>query len=314
MKAEQIAIIGAGMAGLSCARQLARSGHKPVIFDKGRGIGGRLATRRTPDGLKFDHGAQYLTARGNEFRSLISKTCNAGAADLWDDGSGQERFVGVPGMNAIAKHLGDGLDIRTRAEVNGVCADGNGWSVSVGIQTHLFRHLVITVPAPQACRLLGPDHPFVAELGMVRIVPCLTLMAAFAPDQPKPFCVRCDAEDPIAWIAQNSTKPGRPEPTCWVAQAGSDWSNAHLERDLDEIVDLMLPMLCDRLGADQSAVLHAVAHRWRYAKTTVPLGQSFLRDDDGTLYLGGDWCLGARVEAAWSSGAAIAEDPLKVAE
>ena len=76
----------------------------------------------------------------------------------------------------------------------------------------------------------------------------------------------------------------------------------------------MLPMLCDRLGADQSAVLHAVAHRWRYAKTTVPLGQSFLRDDDGTLYLGGDWCLGARVEAAWSSGAAIAEDPLKVAE
>jgi predicted NAD/FAD-dependent oxidoreductase len=285
-----------------------------VIFDKGRGIGGRLATRRTPDSLTFDHGAQYLTARSTGFRSLIEQTCAVGAAGLWDDGSGREHFVGNPGMNAIAKHLGDGLDIRLRAEVHGVSASGNGWSVSVGTQTHLFRHLIITVPAPQARRLLGPAHPFVAELDRVRIMPCLTLMAAFAPDQPKPFYVRSGAEEAIAWIAQNSTKPGRPEPTCWVAQAGSDWSNAHLERDLDEIAGLMLPMLCDRLGADQSAVRHAAAHRWRYARTTVPLGQSFLRDDEGTLYLGGDWCLGARAEAAWSSGTAIAEDLLKVAD
>ncbi len=308
MTAQLIGIIGAGMAGLSCARIVARAGLSPVIFDKGRGIGGRLATRRTSDGLQFDHGAQYVTARDDRFRALIAQTCAAGAMDRWDDGSGRDHFVGLPGMNTFAKHLCEGLDIRLNSEVTGLLRGEDGWCVSVGAKTHLFRRLVITVPAPQASRLLGQGHPLAAELGIVRLAPCLTLMAAFAPDQPEPFCFRRDPEDPIAWIAQNSTKPGRPNPACWVAQAGSDWSTEHLECNLEEIRDLMLPMLCVRLGADPSEVRHAAAHRWRFAKTTVPLGQSFLRNDDRTLYLGGDWCLGARVEAAWSSGTAIGED------
>lgn len=311
MKPEQIGIIGAGMAGLGCAHKLARAGLNPVILDKGRGIGGRLATRRTSHGLRFDHGAQFFTARDEGFRALVATARAAGAADVWDDGNGQERFVGVPGMSAVAKQIGAGLDIRLNAEVTGIWAGKEGWSVCVGGETLLFRQLIMTVPAPQACRLLGAADPLVAALGKVRIAPCLTLKAALAPDQPEPFRARRDDEDAIAWIPQNGTKPGRPDPACWVAQAGPDWSSKHLDHDLDEVRDLMLPMLCDRIGADPSSVHHAAAHRWRFARTIVPLGQPFLRNDEGTLYLGGDWCVGARVEAAWTSGTAIGADLLK---
>jgi predicted NAD/FAD-dependent oxidoreductase len=95
-----------------------------------------------------------------------------------------------------------------------------------------------------------------------------------------------------------------------VAQASTAFSATHLELDKDAIADLMLPLLLDRLGATAAQVRYAAAHRWRYAQITQALGEAFLRDDTGTLYLGGDWCLGPKVEDAWTSGTAIADDLL----
>ncbi|WP_245969650.1 NAD(P)/FAD-dependent oxidoreductase [Thiocapsa rosea] len=307
---ERIAIVGAGMAGLACARHLADAGYAPVVFDKGRGIGGRLATRRTPDGLQFDHGAQYVTARSTGFDALLKQAQTAGAAALWPDGSDQPHVVGTPGMTGLAKHLGQGLDIRQGTAVTGLHKADRGWTVTLAGETEVFDRVVVTVPAPQVADLLGPEHPFSREVAGVRLDPCLTLMAAFTSDTPQPFIARADADDPLAWIAQDSSKPGRSAAVCWVAQASTDWSTAHLDFAPDNLVSLMLPMLCDRLGADPSTVRYAAAHRWRYARVLVPLGRPFARDDSGTLYAGGDWCLGPRVEAAWTSGDAIARDIL----
>jgi predicted NAD/FAD-dependent oxidoreductase len=157
---------------------------------------------------------------------------------------------------------------------------------------------------------LGPDHPLVAALAPVQMAPCLTLMAAVT--APAPFVTRQDPDDPLAWIAQNSSKPGRPQTdaTLWVAQAGEAFSHAHIEQDAKAIADAMLPLLCDRLGVAQDRVTQATAHRWRYARVTQALGMPFLRSPDAALHLGGDWCIGARVEAAWDSGTAIADDIL----
>jgi predicted NAD/FAD-dependent oxidoreductase len=308
MGAERIAVIGSGMAGLACARCLADAGYAPMIFDKGRGIGGRLATRRLPDGRQFDHGAQYVTARSARFDTLLKQAQAAGAASLWDDGSGQPHIVGTPGMTGLARYLGHGLDIRQGAELTALCKLSRGWALSISGVTKVFDRAVLTLPAPQVTTLLGSEHPLSEELAEVRLDPCLTLMAALNPGAPRPFAVRADADDLLAWIAQDSSKPGRPVQACWVAQASPAWSAAHLDFDPDALVALMLPMLCDRLGADARAVHYAAAHRWRYARVSVPLGRPFARDTTGTLYAGGDWCLGARVEAAWISGDAIARD------
>lgn len=300
-----VAVIGSGMAGLACARALADAGHAPVVFDKGRGIGGRLATRRV-DGLQFDHGAQYVTAKGAGFAAVLDRMMAEGAAARWEDGAANHR-VGVPGMSALAKALGAGLDIRQNAQVTGVVRDGAGWRLRVDDVDHLAARVIITVPAPQVAGLLGADHPLVAALGAVRLDPCLTLMAAAR--GPAPFVSRSDPDDPLAWIAQDSAKPGRPQDvTCWVAQASIAFSMPHLEEDAPAIAARMLPFLCDRLGVAADDVTYAAAHRWRYARVAVPLGQPFLRSDDATLYLGGDWCIGPRVEAAWTSGTAIATD------
>lgn len=308
MQTPRIAIIGAGMTGLACARRLTDAGHAPVVLDKGRGIGGRLGTRRTPDGWQFDHGAQYITASSPGFQALLEQAERSGAAARWADGSGRRHLVGTPGMTGLASYLGRGIEIRQGAEVLALRETARGWELTLAEGTRVFERVVLTVPAPQIEHLLGPEHPLTQTVAEVRLDPCLTLMAAFDPDTPRPFISLADPAGPLAWIAQDSSKPGRPAPVCWVAQASVAWSAAHLELDPDAIVALMLPLLCERIGVTSDTVRHAAAHRWRYARVAVPLGQPFARDHSGTLYAGGDWCLEARVEAAWTSGEAIARD------
>ncbi len=306
-----VAIIGAGISGLSCARQLVQGGLEPVLFDKGRGIGGRVATRRA-DGLQFDHGAQYIKAKGAGFAAVLRDLAALGAVGPWedDDATGPARMVGVPGMSALAKGLGTGLDIRQNAQVTQVTRSDDGWILHTGDVEYLAARVVITVPAPQVAGLLGADHPLVGPLAAVQLAPCLTLMAA-AP-APAPFVIRAEPDDPLAWIAQDNNKPGRPTgaSVAWVAQAGLAFSAKHLEQDPTAIAALMLPLLCDRLRIGTDSVTHAAAHRWRYARVTAALEQPFLRTPDATLYLGGDWCIGPRVEAAWDSGTAIGCDLL----
>lgn len=307
MNRSSIAIIGAGMAGLACARRLQDEGFQPVVFDKGRGVGGRLATRRTDTGLSFDHGAQYVTAKSDGFRSFLDALEHEGFACKWDTDDGS-RIVGQPGMTGIAKGMAKGLDIRLGTRVTAIEETDYGWHLETGTEISHARHLVITAPPVQTTDLLGPEHALAQEIASVAIAPCWTLMAAFPADQPRPFKSRRDANDSLEWIAQNSTKPGRANHACWVAQASPQWSTAHLEKHPDEIGPQMLALLCERLGTDPAAAIHVAAHRWRYARVTSPLGRPFLRNTKGTLYLGGDWCLDARVEAAWASGTAIADD------
>ncbi|TAG11667.1 MAG: FAD-dependent oxidoreductase [Rhodobacterales bacterium] len=304
-----IVVIGAGIAGLACAGRLVEAGLSVVVLDKGRGIGGRVATRRA-GGLQFDHGAQYVTAESPGFAALLDRLSQAGSVATWADGSGRSHHVGTPGMSALAKALGAGLQVRQDSLVSAVAPVPGGWRLRVADSDLAAARLVITLPAPQVAGLLGADHPLVARLAGVRLAPCLTLMAACR--GPAPFVTRKDNDDPLSWIAQDSSKPGRPggEVTAWVAQASPAFSEAHLEKTPPEIAALMLPLLRDRLGASPGAVTHAEAHRWRYARVTAPLGQPFLRSADASLYLGGDWCIGPRVEAAWVSGTAIAEDLL----
>ncbi len=308
---DSIAIIGAGMAGLACARRLSDAGVSPVVLDKGRGIGGRIATRRGDGGYQFDHGAQFVTARSDGFAAVLAAAQEAGSISEWDLGTGKPVYVGTPGMTSLAKHLGRGLEIRQNTEVTQLREIANGWSVITDGGALDVEKLVVTAPAPQTAALLGPSNALGDELASVGFDPCLTLMAAFAPSEPWPYAHRIDPDDPLAWIALDSSKPGRPPTDCWVAQASPEWSRENLERDRAEIAKLMLPMLCERLEADPANVLHAAAHRWRYARVSRPLGTQFLCNEPGTLFAGGDWCLDARVEAAWLSGHAIAGAILK---
>ncbi|MDF1726442.1 MAG: FAD-dependent oxidoreductase [Sulfitobacter sp.] len=304
----EIVIIGAGMAGLSCARRLTKAGLRPRILDKGRGLGGRIATRRTRAGHPFDHGAQFITARDPAFQTLLEEAAQAGAVGRWETGATHPRFVGTPAMTALPKFLGAPLQITLESEVSRLTRGPKRWDIATDRGTLEADILVSTAPAPQTLRLLGDGSDLAQDLAAVSYDPCLTLMAAVSGDLPDLPALTQTPENPLSLIARNETKPGRAPETALVLHASPEWSRAHLELEKDEIARDMTALVCRRLDLDPERITYSAGHRWRFAQVAQPLGRPYARDGAGSLYAGGDWCLGPRVEAAWQSGLAIAED------
>lgn len=316
MTSARVAIVGAGIAGIACARALVEGGLTPLIFEKSRGVGGRLATRRVDPDLQFDHGAPCLTASDAGFVAILEQAAAEGAVAKWrsplaaaDDMS--PCFVGLPGMSGLARHLCRGLDIRTGATVSAVSAAGPGWHVTLSGVPQYFDQVILTLPAPQILRLLDPESSLVADLSAVTMSPCLTLMAAFAGGYQAGDRIDAVSASALDLVLSENSKPGRKSGMqTWVAHATADVSRRHLECDAPGIAALLLPQLCDAIGRSQSEVVHAIGHRWRYALVGRALGHPFLVDPSNRLYLGGDWCLGRRAQDGWLSGQAIAMDML----
>jgi hypothetical protein len=137
---------------------LADAGMAPVVLNKGRGIGGRVATRRASE-CQFDHGAQYVNAHGAGFASVLDAREKAGTLAGWADGTGRSHHVGVPGMSAIPKALGAGLDIRQNAQVLHLVPKAGGWLLHLADGTLRAARVVATLPAPQMAALSGADPP-----------------------------------------------------------------------------------------------------------------------------------------------------------
>ena len=315
-RSRTVAIIGAGAAGLTCARVLKEQGYSPTIFEKSRGLGGRLATRRADGGVAFDHGVQYVTAKSAVFRDFMRSSIAEGAAALWHPQRAektsrdqQDWFVGTPTMNTFLKTGTDGIEIRLQTEIKSIERQGNGWGVRAGNDdlVERFDIVVATAPAPQAKALLSSERWVDEALGDVTIAPCWALMIACSSPIDTGFDVLSSDERDLAWIARNTSKPQRTAAVdCWTIHASDAWSERHLECEREDIARMMMEMLPREFTDHSAGVSYAAAQRWRYAKTSKPLGDPFLSSEDGTLFVGGDWCLGARVECAFESGFAVA--------
>lgn len=311
-----IAVIGAGVCGLACANLLKSRGYSPDIFEKSRGIGGRMATRRADDGIAFDHGAQYVTARNSDFKALMAEAIRDGSADYWypsqtasNTSKAQGWMVGIPGMSGFLKPLANGIGIRLSTEVTGIDRMSNAWCIRTKTSPNgeIFDKVVVTAPAPQAHTLLSSEPSVGRELDRVSIEPCLALMIAFEESLKVKFdAQRWDSGD-LSWVARNSSKPKRDHSgDCWVVHASPLWSAKHIELERDDIAQKLLSLFKNTLGIDLPSICHVSGHKWRYALTTSPLGKPFLASEDKSLFVGGDWCLGARIEYAFESGQAIA--------
>jgi predicted NAD/FAD-dependent oxidoreductase len=302
----RIAIVGAGVAGLAAARVLAGQGFDVTLFDKSRGVGGRMATRRA-DGLQFDHGAQYFTARGERFRAQAELWALDGRAAEWAPGW----FVGTAAMTAPARALAEGLAVTQGRTVSALRRGPDGWSLSGrgpdgDALDGPFAAVVLATPAPQAVPIAASAGLGWPGMQSARYAPCWALLLAFdAPIGLAAASLRPD-DDVLAWIARDSTKPGRPlGAETLVAHATPAWSRAHLE-DAPETVQAALLARVRQLTGLGATPRYAAAHRWRYALVDRPAGEPFLWDSGARVGACGDWCIGPRIEAAFDSGEALA--------
>jgi renalase len=297
-----VAIVGAGVSGLSAARELRERGFAVTIFEKSADVGGRMATRRSGE-MAFDHGVPYFNFNTSEF---------SGAATIWRSAVaqwGDKTYVGTPNMKAPARALAVGLNVIHGETVLSLARRAAGWALTLsnGSEVGHFSSVVLATPSPQAAAIIASSHCALPDIDVAIYRPCWTLMLALETpllgELSEPY-QRIDDEvlETIVW---NSSKPGRSSsPACAVVHATARWSRAHLELDPVDAAQRLL----DAFGRFHDAtrpLLHARAHRWRFAQVEHAVGRAYLWDPEQGLGACGDWCLGSNVEHAVASGTAL---------
>lgn len=325
----KIAVVGAGMSGMAAAAGLQGAGMEVSLFDKSRGVGGRLATRRVPEaGLCFDHGATHFTARSPRFRALMARAEAAGVVAPWTPMvhrglapvATQTHWVAQPDMPALCKFLAGDAILRLQHTVEQLERTRQGWVIHTaeGGRMGGFDQVILAMPPAQAAKLLNGQHAGWAEaLRDWPMQACWTLMAA-TPDVDWPWDAAEPDRGPLGWVMRNDRKPGREAPAgtaTWVAQASPEWSAEHLEDAPERVLESLKAALAALMpGSRSPGWLHADVHRWRYAMPAVEssaTGPAATPECwwDAGLGLGvcGDYLAGGGVEAAWQSGDELAD-------
>jgi len=330
------AVVGAGVAGLTCARELAQRHWQVRVFERGAGVGGRMAVLQTEAG-RFDIGAQYLTVQTQLFADAVRRWAGADQVRSWDapladlsQGQGSlvdtstPRYVGVPTMQSLAAFLAQGLDVRVECEVArlatglepGCLGGAAAWTLFDAQGRPLeegqggFDAVVLAMPSVDALALVRGHCDFAEQLESVRWDACWSAALALS----RPSNIEFDGafinDDPIlAWAARETSKPMRDclgaAPERWLLQARPAWSNNFVDLAHDEAARWMQRAFAARL-ARPLAQRACSALRWRVGTPATPLAQEFLWDGDRRLGLAGDWCGGTRIESAYLSGRALA--------
>ena len=335
----RVAIVGAGIAGLACARTLHKQGTSVTLFDKGRAAGGRVATRRA-ESIRFDHGAQFFTARDDRFLRLVEDLVERGLVSLWEgpfstlrDGQrnpdprpAAKRFVGVPGMSAVPRALAEGLDVHNGTQIVALHAHGeHGWmltasggyqepAVTLGGQ---FDEVILAMPPKQANELLvrsGVASAVLRATADLRqaLRPCLCAMLVCA--EPIPGALGgmfIAGDDVISWAAHDGGKPARGGSFSYVLHGTAAWSEQNFQIDPLESARELASAFGRVAGVSLPEITHLAGHRWGFAlSNSDPRGPAFGRDRERGLSLVGDALAGGRVEGAFLSGVELAETML----
>ena len=312
-----IAIIGTGLAGLSAARRLHEAGLPVQLFDKSRGSGGRMSSKRSDCG-SLDLGAQYFTARDRQFSTAVQhwqaqgwvapwlpRLYQARQGQLSPSADSQERWVATPRMSALCRQLLGDLPVQFDCRISEVFRGSQHWQLldSQGNSHGPFSAVIVATPAPQASSLLSAAPSMAAQAASVVMEPTWAVALCF--DEPLDTALdACFVQDQaLDWVARNQSKPGREmHHEQWILHASSTWSRAHIDLDKTAVIDLLHGEFAELLGCRIPPATLRLAHRWLYSRPAQAHQWGALAQGELGLYACGDWCLSGRVEGAWLSG------------
>lgn len=319
IKKQNIAIIGAGISGLTLANMLHGLAYVEV-FEKSRGYGGRLATHYDGD-FEFDHGAQFFTAKSDKFKAFIQPLIDAEVIGIWnarfveiDNGRILHRknwdteyphYVGIPRMNAIGKYLAKDISIRLCTEVSRIekSAATERWKLSDIQNNYLgsFDWVVCSTPAYQTQKILPEVFAYHSELKSRHMLGCYALMLGFEDNLNMSWDAALVKNAILSWISFNTNKPGRKPQNTIITLASNKWADSNMDADLETVKEEMLETLSRIIRFNPQDIVNSTLRKWRFANISKHINFKYLLDKQAKLAAIGDWCTQGRVENAFMS-------------
>lgn len=320
----KIAIIGAGLSGLTLATRLQNKA-EIEIFEKSRGVGGRMTTRFA-EPFYFDHGAQHFTAKSAEFEDFLKplikenivKKWNANFVELdfnkitnsrsWGKTKHTTHFVGSPKMSSICKYLSlnfnENVKINLQTKVTKIT--NNNGKIAINDDKNevakIFDFVILTIPPKQALEILPSNFEYFDEIKKYNMVGCYSLMTAFNKKPPINWDSALVKNSKISWISCDSSKPDRNlENFCFLANSTNEWAENNIEENLDFIKEQLAEELQKIIKFEKSSLIYANIHKWRYANIGKQNGEKSFFDEKNKIGICGDWLIQARVESAFLS-------------
>lgn len=311
----KIAVIGAGLSGVSLAKNLADVADI-TLFEKSRGSGGRMSFRKAGP-FSFDHGAQFFTARSEPFRSAINDALDAKAIVEWapkivnlEIGEKpfkrewfEPHYCGANGMNSLVKHIATDLNVVHRTQIRRLEMKASGWFLIDENEQSIgpYDWVVSAVPAPQAVDLLPDTLIEKNQIGEGKFSGCFAMMLGFERPVSLNFQAAVITHPVLAWLSNH-------ESSSLLIHSRNDWASDHIDADLEWVKSMMHNALKELLPEIANETVHHDLHRWRYAKCEQALGRDYCLDSHGQIAAIGDWCRGNRVEDAYLSGYELAQE------
>jgi renalase len=317
---QKIAIIGAGLTGSILAKKLAKN-NQVTIFDKSRGLGGRMSTRRTAK-FQFDHGAQYFTAKTPEFQDFVNELIKEEIVAQWqgkvislNSNHSLEtcrRYVAIPAMNQICKFLCSEVKQNLGTEISEISFAEKKWNLKSKSNDEFkdFDFLILTIPPAQATNLLPSNFSHFEKVKNTKMFACFTLMLGLTKDPHLNFDGAFANNSSISWISKNNSKPGRNQNHSLVITTNNEWAEKNIEGNQQEIKIKLLKELNELINLDNSLIEHTDIHRWLYAAIPPQINKKSLVDHNLNLAIAGDWLIEGRVESCFLSAADLLQNKL----
>jgi renalase len=312
---QTVAVVGAGISGITAASNLAMNGFNVTVFEKSRGLGGRCATRREND-FRFDHGAQYFTASNQEFKDQVdvwlekkivaewpARLVSTDGDNLDDVNNRTQLYVGIPGMNSITKYMAQSINIYFETEITEISFKNNQWHLNTSSQVQVdpFDILILSMPPLQVENLLPDYIPAKKTINKTIMLPCWAVLAVFDYIIPVKYDGAFITDSALSWICRNNSKPGRPDQETWILHASADWSQKHLEDNKEIIIAALLNEFKRITSFFDFKLVFSTAHRWRFAENDTNYSEESVWDPNNNIGFCGDWFSESKIEGAYLS-------------